>query len=144
MQKFFALALLTLLLAGCTTLAKEPVAVSHSYVTPEKDFWSTQITMHTGVPSTPQQTVMIVYSKFSKTPIITVSGQTKTMSEDLWDKVFNAVTTFGAAGINGSFVLKAAEAGCPPGTICGTLVQVQNSAGAQAAADSSTSQTTNN
>ncbi len=99
--------------------------------------------MHSGVASTPQQTVMIIYNKWSKSPIAVVNGQTKTMGEELMGSIIQAVTSFGAAGITGNFMLKAAEASCPPTALCGTLVQVHNQAGANAGAESNTVQTTN-
>lgn len=137
MKRLLSLVLVAPLLTACATMGK-PIAVSHDYVTPDAKHWSIQISMHSGVPNTPQQTVMIVYSTFSKTPVAIIEGQTKTMSEELMASVIQAVTNFGTAGITGNFMLQAAQADCPVGSLCGTLVQVQNTAGASAdaAADS--------
>lgn len=133
----------TLVVSGCATLAK-PIATSHEYVTPDGQHWAVQIAMHSGVPGAPVETITIVYNKWSKTPVTVISAHSKILSEELTAQVLNAVASFGVAGITGNFMLAAARAECPPGTLCGTLVQVQNTAGAQAAADSSATQTTAN
>lgn len=132
LKRIATIVLCALPLAGCATLGGQPMAVSHDYVTPDAKHWAVQISMHTGMSNTPQQTVMIIYNQASRTPIAIVEGQTKTMSEELMGQVINAVTSFGTAGITGNFLLQAAQADCPPGSLCGTLVQVQNSAGASA------------
>lgn len=132
-------------LAGCATMANEPTATSHSFVakSPAGAHLGIQMTMHTGVANTPQQTIMLVYNEHNKSPIAIVEGQTKTMSEELTAQflsIFGGIATGATtAAIGGGYVLAAAEANCPPGTLCGTLVQVQNTAGASAdaAADSS-------
>lgn len=134
--------LASLALAGCATVP--PTAVSHQHTSSDGVHWAVQITMHSGVPNTPQQTVMIVYNKFSKVPIATVDGQTKPLGEKLFDDLVSILAASTPAAIGGNYALLAAEANCPPGTLCGTLVQVQNTAGAQADADSETTQTTNN
>lgn len=132
--------LVSLALAGCATT---PTAVSHQHTSSDGVHWAVQITMHTGVPNTPQQTLMVVYNKFSKAPIATIEGQTAVLSEKLWDDLISIVSTSGSAVIGGHYALQVAKANCPPGTVCGTIVQVQNSAGAQAGAESSTNETTN-
>ena len=113
----------------------EPMSKSHSLVTPDQSHWAVQISMYSGIRNTPIQTVMVVYNKFNKTPIATVSGQTKPLSEKLADDLLNLISSIGPAAITGRYILEAAESECPPTALCGTLVQVSNSAGA--AADSS-------
>jgi len=117
---------------GCATT--KPLATSHSYVSPDKMHMGFQISMHTGVPNTPIQTVMVVYHKYDKKPIAIVNGQTKTMDEKLFDDLLEIAKHFGAAAITGGFMIEAAKSGvdCPVAEICGTLVQVANQAGANA------------
>jgi hypothetical protein len=136
---FFAVSALAL--SACTS---EPIAVSHEHVTADGSHWSLQITMHTGVPNTPVQTVMVVYNQFSHEPVAIVSGQTKPLAEKLVDDLVNLVASVGPAAVTGKYILRAAEAECPPETLCGTLVQVSSSAGANANADSSSADTTVN
>jgi len=126
-----------LLTSACAT---EPMSQSHSHVTADKRHWGVQIAMHTGVPNTPIQTVMVVYNKYSKSPIAVVNGQTKPLGEKLFDDMLSLVGNVGAAGITGKYILKASQAECPPTALCGTLVQVNNSAGANADSTSSASQ----
>lgn len=118
--------------AMTSACATEPMSVSHQHVTPDKSHWSVQIAMHTGVPNTPIQTVMVLYNKYQKTPIATVSGQTKPLGEKLADDFLHLASTAGVAAIAGRYILKAAEADCPTQALCGTLVQVSNQAGANA------------
>ncbi|MBY0538459.1 hypothetical protein K2P47_03630 [Patescibacteria group bacterium] len=86
------------------------------------------MSMSTGVSGTPVQTVMIVYNKYSKVPLAIVQGNTLRLSDRLLDAVLN----LGPNIVTGKYILKAAQAECPVGTLCGTLVQVQNTAGAEA------------
>ena len=138
MLKVIVAIVCALSLAACATL---PSATSHQVVAQSSagTHLGLQITMHTGVANTPQQTVMLVYRQDSKTPIAIVEGQTKTMSEELMTQVigiFGGMATGAtAATISGGYVLQAAQANCPPGTLCGTLIQIQNTAGANAGAD---------
>ena len=77
---------------------------------------------------------MIVYNKWDKKPIAFAQGQTLSLEDDLADKLVTLAASMGSAAIGGSFMLQAAKADCPSQTLCGTLVQVQNSAGALAEA----------
>jgi starvation-inducible outer membrane lipoprotein len=122
----------TMVLAGCATT---PSAMSHRHMTEDGSHQAFQITMHTGVPGTPQQTVMLVYNKSGATPVAVIEGQTKTIDEKLWDDLIQLVSTAGPAVITGHYILRAAEANCPTGALCGTLVQVQNVAGASAGSE---------
>ncbi len=110
-----------------------PIATSHELVTPDRQHWAVQMSMWTGVQGTPVQTIMIVYNKFEKKPIATVQGSTLVLS----DRLLDAVLALGPNFVTGKYILKAAQADCPTGTLCGTLVQVQNSAGATAGSNSS-------
>lgn len=125
----------SIILALCGALslgacANEPIAVSHELVTKDRSHWAVQISMHSGVAGSPVQTVMIVYNKFSKKPQAIVSGNSLTLS----DQLFQAILNLGPAIVTGNYILKAAKIECPAGTLCGTLVQVTNQAGANAAA----------
>lgn len=135
--KFLSVILCAPLLAGCATMAKEPTAMSHKYMTPDKSHVVYQFTMHTGAPNTPQQTVTIIYNKVLgfKHPVVSVDGQTKTASEEFKASVMAIFGGVASAAVGGHYQLLAAEAKCPKDSLCGTLVQVQNTAGA--AADSS-------
>jgi hypothetical protein len=124
----------SLSLAAC---GAEPIAVSHQHVTEDGSHWSVQITMYTGVPNTPVQTVMVIYNQYNHAPIAMVSGQSKPMGEQLVSDLLAVVASVGPAAVTGKYILRAAEAECPTGTLCGTLVQVNASAGANAGADSS-------
>ena len=122
--------------------ATAPTADSHQHVTADKRHWGVQITMHTGVPNTPRQTVMVVYNKYSKTPIAIVNGQTKPLGEKLFDDLLGLVGSVGAASITGNYILRASEAECPATALCGTLVQVSNEAGANAGSTATANQST--
>lgn len=141
-KRLLSIAVCALPLAACATL---PSARSHQYVAQSSagTHLGLQITMHTGVANTPQQTVMLIYRQDSKTPIAIVEGQTKAMSEELMAQVINifggVATGATAAAISGGYMLQAAQVNCPPGTLCGTLVQIQNTAGATAGAEAESS-----
>jgi len=83
---------------------------------------------------------MVVYNKYSKTPIAIVNGQTKPLGEKLFDDLLGLVGSVGAASITGNYILKASESECPATTLCGTLVQVENSAGANAGSTATATQ----
>lgn len=129
MKKTLVLLTGLLLLGGCTTT---PTAMSHQHISPDGTHWAFQIAMHSGILNTPRQTVMIVYNKWSRKPIAIVEGQTKPIGEKLFDDILTLINTAGASAITGNYLLQAAKVDCPPGTLCGTLVQVQNTAGASA------------
>lgn len=135
--KFTAMVLSVGLLGAC---ASEPMSVGHDYKTSDGFHWAVQISMHTGVPNTPIQTLMVLYNKTQRTPIATISGQTKPLGEKLAEDLLHLVSRVGAAAITGQYILKAAKAECPPEALCGTLVQVSNQAGANADSSSSASQ----
>ena len=91
--------------------------------------------MHTGVAGTPTQTVLVMYNKKSSKPIAIVNGQSKVFS----DKLIDSMLALGPAIVHGGYLLKAEKINCPPGTLCGTLVQVSNQAGSEANADATSS-----
>lgn len=124
-------------LGACST---EPLSTSHSHVTADETHWGVQISMHTGVSNTPIQTVMVLYNKYQRTPIATVSGQTKPLGEKLADDMLRLVSSVGPAAIAGNYILRAAKAECPSGSLCGTLVQVSNQAGANAGSTATANQ----
>ena len=140
-KRFAALAVVgvALFTSACATT---PTSTSHQHVTADKRHWGVQIAMHTGVPNTPIQTVMVVYNKYSKTPIAIVNGQTKPLGEKLFDDMLGLIGSVGAASITGNYILKASEAECPATSLCGTLVQIENSAGANAGSTATASQNT--
>jgi hypothetical protein len=128
-------ALFLVAVTGCATVG-EPRAFSHTYESPDGMHMGFQLSMHTGLPNTPQQTIMVVYNKYQTTPIAMVNGQTKTFEEQLGADILQAATSLGTAAIAGGFAVQAARENvdCPHATICGTLVQVANQAGATAGA----------
>ena len=119
-------------LSACATA---PLATSHQHVTEDGRHWAVQVTMSTGVPGTPVQTAMLVYNKYSKKPQVIVSGNTLLLG----DRLLDAVLALGPSIVAGEYHIKTAEVDCPAGTLCGTLVQVQNSAGASAEAGAESS-----
>lgn len=135
-KTLLGVAFLSLVLAGCAT---NPRAMSHQHFTEDGQYRAVQISMHTGVANTPQQTVMIVYNRVDPRPIAVINGQTKILGEKLFDDLVKVIGTAGSAFIGGNYMLQAAEAKCPAGTLCGTLVQVQNTAGANAGSTASSS-----
>jgi hypothetical protein len=131
-MRYIKLLLLPLLFA-VTACVKPPIAESHQHVTADGSHWAVQISMHSGVQGTPTQTVMVVYNKYQHAPIATVNGQTKIFS----DKLVDALLALGPAIVHGQYAIRAAEINCPPGTLCGTLIDISNQAGASAGADAS-------
>lgn len=120
------------LAATLSACAAAPIAVSHQQVTSDGRHWAVQMTMSTGVAGSPVQTVMLVYNQYSKEPRAIVSGNSLRLS----DQLFQAVLNLGPSIVAGEYHLAAERINCPAGTLCGTLVQVQNTAGATADADS--------
>ena len=141
MKHLIAVGVTLVALAGCATTG-EPFATSHTYDSPDGMHRGFQITMRTGVPNTPQQTVLVLYNRYQTTPIAVVDGQTKVINEKLWDDIVKITTSLGTAAVAGGFAIEAAKAGvdCPHVTqLCGTLVQVATQAGANANSTSSAS-----
>lgn len=141
MSKFRSLPLGAILLASTllSACATTPMARSHQHVTPDKSHWAVQVTMHSGVYNTPTQTVMVLYNKYSRKPIAVVEGQSKELSAQLVD----AFLALGPSMVMGEYLIKAEKLSCPAGTLCGTLVQVNNSAGASAGSSAEAAQTNN-
>lgn len=86
---------------------------------------------------------MVVYNAITKNAVAVIEGQTKPLSEKLVDDLVAILAGSAPAAIAGMYALKVSETNCPPGTLCGTYVNVQNQAGAQADAESGTEHTTN-
>lgn len=116
-----------------------PMSVSHQHVTEDGRHWGIQLSMSTGVAGTPVQTAMVIYNKYQRTPIAIVQGSTFRLE----DRLLDAILALEPSVVQGQYMLEAERINCPPGTICGMLVQVSNRAGAQAGANSATN-TTNN
>jgi len=130
-MKFLWLTML-LALSACAT---PPMSASHTHDTPDGTHRAIQISMHSGVYNTPVQTVMLVYNKWSASPVAVVEGQSLTLSAQLATELL----ALGPSIVNGEYRIMAEEKACPAGTICGTLVQVSNVAGAEAGANSQSS-----
>lgn len=128
MKKILSTLAIVFGLLALTACDMPPIAESHQLVTPDGSHKMIQVTMSTGVYGTPTQTVLAMYNKYSHTPIALVEGQSKRFSAEL----VAAFLALGPSILHGEYKILAEEAGCPPGTICGTLIQVSNTAGANA------------
>jgi len=114
---------LVVTVAACTP--PQPMAISHTHDSADGTHRGVQITMSTGVYNTPTQTVLLVYNKWTPTPVATVSGQSLRLSAQLVQALLN----LGPAIVQGEYILQAERLNCPRGTLCGTLVQVSNQSG---------------
>ena len=124
LRRFAAVLLIPLMVSACDT---PPIATSHAHDTADGSHRGVQITMQSGVYGSPTQTVLVIYNNWNPLPIATVTGQSKRLDAQLVDALLN----LGPAIVTGQYRIKAEEVGCPPGTLCGTLVQVSNQAGAE-------------
>jgi hypothetical protein len=114
-----------------TACVSAPMSTSHQHDTADGTHRGVQISMHSGVMGTPVQTVMLVYSRWNSQPVAIVSGQ----SLQLGDRLLDALLDLGPSIVTGEYLIRADDSDCPPGSLCGTLVQVNSSAGANANAD---------